>query len=206
MSLRNEHVDKVMELWEKDVIFKSTWLGAIAAKNPCDAWLYQEIIYKAKPDFIIETGSFKGGGALFLASLLDLCGIDGLVYSIDIVNYDKPKHPKIHWIKGNSVQADLVSTLYKKAHGRKVMVILDSDHSTAHVEMELDAYAELVSPGSYLIVEDTWWRPDGGGPYDAVKDFLKKHPEFSIDESMHRYMFTNNPYGFLKKNDNGQKT
>lgn len=201
MSLRNEHVDKVMELWEKDVIFNSTWNGTVAAKNPCDAWLYQEIICKVRPDFILETGSFKGGGALFLASLLDMCNIDGLVYSIDIKNYTKPEHPKIHWLTGNSVQADLVSLIRKKAAGKKCLVILDSDHDGSHVIKEMLEYADLVAPGSYLIVEDTWWKPGDGGPYDAVKEFMAQRDDFEIDESMHRYLFTNNPYGFLRKKD-----
>lgn len=201
MSLRNEHVDKVMELWEKDVLFNSTWMGAIAAKNPCDAWLYQEIIYKVRPDFILETGSFKGGGALFLASLLDLCNIDGVVYSVDITNYKKPEHPKIHWLTGNSVQADLVSMIHTKARGKKVLIILDSDHEANHVIQEMLAYEDIVSPGSYMIVEDTWWRPGVGGPHDAVQEFLKEHTDFKIDETMHRYLFTNNPNGFLQKND-----
>ena len=95
-----------------------TWLGIAAVKNPTDAWLYQEIIYKIRPDFIIETGSSNGGGALFLATMLDICGIDGVVYSIDIAQEpNRPCHPKISWITGSSVDPEIVGAIMQKVGG-----------------------------------------------------------------------------------------
>jgi cephalosporin hydroxylase len=93
----------------------------------------------------------------------------------------------------------------RRAAGRRTMVILDSDHSAAHVSAELDAYRELVSPGCYLIVEDTnvnghpVFTDHGPGPMEAIDAFLPSAPEFAIDYSRERFMLTLNPRGFLKR-------
>ena len=76
------------------------------------------------------------------------------------------------------------------------MVILDSDHSQAHVSAELSAYAPLVTPGCYLIVEDTCVNghplyPDHGpGPMEALDAFLPQHPEFEPDPAREKFMLT----------------
>lgn len=197
-SIRNEHVDAICELWEKDTLWKSTWMGFPAIKNPVDAWIYQEIIFETKPDLIIETGSFKGGSALFFANMFDLLG-NGRVISIDTKGYDKPEHQRIKWLTGSSTQSDLVSHVRKEARDRKVMLILDSDHEAGHVLGELRSYADLVPKGGYIVVEDTWWKPGNGGPWDAVQEFLSDRTDFEIDKSRERYLMTNNPNGFLKR-------
>lgn len=180
--------------------FDSTWLGIPAVKNPADAWLYQEIIYKTKPNFILECGSFKGGGTLFLASMLDICRIDGRVYSIEIKNEkDLPTHPKINWIHGDSTDSKIIKKIVKAAKGKRCLVILDSNHTKEHVLKEIESYASIVSPGSYLVVEDTWYHSGKGGPYDAVEEFLKQNINFKIDRDIHRYQTTNNPNGFLRR-------
>jgi cephalosporin hydroxylase len=198
MSLRSEEVDKVCASWDKDVMFRSTWLGVQAVKNPCDAWVYQEMIFSLKPDLIIETGSYMGGGALFLASILDLVG-KGQVISMDVRDHPKPDHPRIEWLTCNSVQSAVVNDIHIKAKKKNVLLILDSDHDDTHVIKELNAYQDLVQAGGYIIVEDTWWKPGSGGPWDAVQEFLKEHPEFEIDKSKEPYGFTNNPNGFLRR-------
>lgn len=191
--------EETMVLWE-DVYDQVNWLGVNALKNPADAWLYQEIIYKIKPNFILETGSHKGGGALFLASMLDICGInDGVVYSIELEKYKMPSHPKISWVRGDSADPKIVEMILQKAKGKRGLVILDSDHSSGHVLKEIKAYWPIIAKDSYLIVEDTWFRPGSGGPYDAVEEFLKENDKFKIDKSKHRYITTNNPNGFLKR-------
>lgn len=198
MSLRSPAVDEVCRSWDKEVLFKSTWLGTVAVKNPCDAWVYQEMIYEVRPDVIVETGSFKGGGALFLASIMDL--IDhGRIISFDVRDFAPPQHPRISWVLANSVQKAVVDEIKPTLRDKKVMVILDSNHDYDHVKKELETWSDLVPPGSYLIVEDTWWKPDDGGPWPAVKEFLRKHPEFEIDKSKEPYGMTNNPNGFLKR-------
>lgn len=199
MSIRHPAVDEVCRNWDKDVMFKSTWLGEVAVKNPCDAWIYQEIIFKQRPDVIIETGSFKGGGGLFLASICQLIG-HGRVVSFDVREYNlKPTHPLITWVAASSTQKAVVDELKLSIRGKNVLVILDSNHDADHVAKELSIYHSLIPVGGYLIVEDTWWKPGSGGPWDAVQEFLKTHPEFEIDKSKEPYTFTNNPNGFLKR-------
>lgn len=187
----------VRKQWD---LFKNTWLGEVAVKNPCDAWEYQEIIWEQRPDIIIETGSFKGGGALFLASLCDLVG-HGLVISMDVRNYnEKPIHKRIEWLTMNSVQEHAVRELKQRIRGKKVLVILDSDHDAPHVLKELETYHDLIQSGGYLIVEDTWWTGNGkGGPMDAINEWLPKHPEFQIDETRDKFGVSNNPNGFLRR-------
>lgn len=199
-KLRTKEADDVALIWEGIYDDQSTWLGVSALKNPTDAWLYQEIIYKVRPNFILETGSFKGGGALFLTSMLDLCGINGTVCSIDINKEEKiPQHPKIFWITGDSVDPEIVRMIIQKAEGRRGLVILDSDHNLNLVLKEMRSYWPIVSKDSYLIVEDTWLAAENGGPHDAVEEFLEENKNFEIDKSMHRYLTTNNPDGFLKR-------
>ena len=200
MSLRSEAVDAVYASWEKDVMFKSTWMGVLACKNPCDAWRYQEIIFQNKPDLIIETGTFKGGGAWFLASMRKLAGLEhGRVITMDVIDYKMPEHPMITFIHASSHQPAVIRDIELMAKDKKVMVVLDSDHDASHVRKELAGYHSLVTPGQYMIVEDTWWKDGSGGPWDAVQEFLKDHPEFEIDKSHEVYKLTNNPNGYLRK-------
>ena len=198
MSLRDPDVDKVMEKWEEGLIFRSTWAGVIAAKNPCDAWIYQEIIFAQKPDIIIEAGSWKGGGAMFLATMLDMVGA-GKVISIDNDDLPKPKHERITWVTGDSTDNNLFADVKRVCKNKRVMVILDSDHHKENVYNELKLYSPLVGKGMYLIVEDTWWEPDTIGPWQAVKKFLEEGQPFEIDKNCERYLLTHNPNGFLKK-------
>lgn len=198
-SLRTKAANEIGDVWE-EIYDRSTWLGHKTLKNPTDAWLYQEIIFKVKPTFILETGVYKGGSALFLASMLDICQIDGEVCAIEINRELRvPYHPKILWIIGNSTDQKVVKQVISKAEGKKTLVILDSDHSSEHVLKEMQCYWPIVSRGSYLIVEDTWFMPGQGGPYDAVEKFLKQNNNFKIDKTMHRYKTSNNPRGYLKR-------
>ena len=144
-------------LYESGVGGRTRWLGATAVKNPLDLWVFQEIIWETRPDVIVETGTFKGGSAFFLASICDLIG-SGEVISIDIrrVGDDYPQHPRITYLGGRSAtDPDVVSEIRRRAAGKRAMVLLDSDHSQTHVEAELAAYAPLVAEGCYLVVEDT---------------------------------------------------
>ena len=198
MTLRDPDVEKVMDKQEKGISFRSTWLGVKAAKNPCDAWIYQEIIFDQKPDIIIETGSWYGGGALFMASLMDMIG-HGQVYSIDNREFDKPVHNRIMWFKGYSTDEATVKVIKELAKDKRVMVVLDSDHRQANVYDEMKTYGSLVGKGMYMIVEDTWWEPDTEGPWLAVKKFLAEGHPFEIDKSCERYLYTHNPNGYLKR-------
>lgn len=185
------------------------WLGTAVAKNPLDLWVYQEILVRTQPDVIIETGTFVGGSALYLASIFDLMGTDGRIVTIDIQEWpNRPQHPRITYVTGSSVDPDVTADMGATIqHTDRVMVILDSDHSQAHVEAELDLYNPWVTPGCYLIVEDTNVNghpvmPDHGpGPMEALDVFLSQTNEFVIDHDAEKFFLTQNPRGFLLKVD-----
>lgn len=184
----------------------TTWFGTQALKNPLDLWVYQEILFECRPDAIIETGTFKGGSALFLAHMLDLLG-RGVVVTIDLEEIPgRPGHPRIRYLQGSSAAPETVAAVRSLiAPGDRAMVILDSDHSFEHVSRELDLYAEFVSPGGYLIVEDTVVNghpilPEfGPGPFEAVAAFLRRDDRFQRDATREKFMLTFNPCGFLRR-------
>ena len=141
-------------LYLSDAWTEATWVGAQALKNPLDLWVYQEIVVATRPELIVETGTYRGGSAFFLASICDLLGV-GEIVSIDIepVRDDYPAHPRITYLGGrSSTDPDVLATIRERAEGRRTLVVLDSDHSQAHVEAELAEYASLVPVGGYVIV------------------------------------------------------
>jgi cephalosporin hydroxylase len=182
------------------------WLGHRIQKFPGDVWVYQEILAELRPDWIVETGTNWGGSAYYLASICDLLG-NGRVVSVDLdAKPDLPQHERITYLAGSSTAPDIVQRVSAMTDGSQtVLVILDSDHSYEHVTDELRAYCNLVTRGSYLIVEDTniaghpVLRGLQRGPYEAVGDFLSRDPRFERDLSREKFMMTFNPGGYLKR-------
>lgn len=192
-------------LYLSDAWTEATWLGAQALKNPLDLWVYQEILFETQPELIVETGTYRGGSAAFLASMCDLLG-HGEIVSIDIeqVREDYPNHSRITYLGGrSSTDPDVVAEVGERAAGKRTLVILDSDHSQRHVEAELDAYAPLVPVGGYLIVEDSnigQIRKDLlPGPLEAIERFTAMTDEFEIDRSREKFLITFNPSGYLRR-------
>ena len=194
---------------DSGVIYNTSWLGVNAVKCPLDLWIYQELLYSLKPDFIIETGTRHGGTALFFACLFDIIG-EGQVITIDIDSKEKvPEHKRIHRIIGNSIEPkiieDIKNLIKNNKPNSKILVILDSDHSKNHVLKEMEIYGKFVTEGSYLIVEDTNMNGNpvlsefGPGPMEAVNEFLKTNDQFVIDKKPEKFILTMNPSGFLKK-------
>lgn len=188
---------------------EATWadtrfLGVPVAKLPLDLWVYQEIVFETRPDLIVETGTAHGGSALYLASVCELLG-RGRVVSVDIApGPSLPRHERVTFIRGSSVDPAVVAEVRGHARaGERVMVVLDSDHSEAHVLKELEAYAPLVTPGCYLVVEDTaldalpLLRRFGPGPAAAVRRFLKSNDLFETDRAREKFMASFNPGGYL---------
>ena len=166
-----------------------TWQGVPAWKPPGELWILQEIVYKIRPDVIVETGTYKGGTALFFATLLDLQK-RGKVVSIDIRDWQpKPQHDRVRYLIGSSTAPEIVSEVQAAIDpGAVVLVDLDSAHSKEHVLAELRAYADVVSVGSYIIVEDAKFSrtilPDlREGPGQAVDEFLSGNHNFVNDTS-----------------------
>lgn len=190
---------------------KTTWMGIPAQQSPCDLWAIQEIIWEIRPDFIVETGTFKGGSTLFLASVLQNISASGKVITIDIEsNIGQASklalfHERVEFIEGDSVSEESIRQIAERVKNSKVMVMLDSDHHKKHVLKELRLYSQFVSPGSYLIVHDTSHHGHplrtsyGEGPMEAVEDFLRENTNFVSDRSREKFLFTFLPQGFLKK-------
>ncbi|MCX7817497.1 MAG: cephalosporin hydroxylase family protein [Syntrophales bacterium] len=159
--------------------YNFSWLGRPIIQYPQDMIAMQEIIWKVKPDLIIETGIAHGGSLIFYASLLallDLCeteqeretlappplkrkvlGIDIEIRSHNRVAIEShPLYNRIQMIEGSSTDQEVIKEVYRIANGfGNVLVCLDSMHTHDHVLAELKAYAPLVSPGSYCVIFDT---------------------------------------------------
>ncbi len=202
-----ETVDDFHRAYYESQVWKSTlWLGVPAQKTPSDLWIYQELLYELRPRVIIETGTAHGGSALYLASVCDLLR-RGEVISIDIHDPgNRPRHPRITYVGGSSTAPEVFNRVVELLSEREpVLVILDSDHAEEHVLAELRLYAPLVTPGSYLIVEDTNVNgkpvfPDHGpGPAEAVETFLAGNPGFTVDRGREKFLLTFNPGGFLRR-------
>jgi cephalosporin hydroxylase len=170
-------------------------------------WMYGELLHRVQPDLIVESGTGPGGSAHFLAGVCEQ--IDrGRIITIDVsVAYKhRVEHPRITYLHGSSVSEKVLETVRgAAADAERVMVLLDSDHSRDHVLAELRAYAPLVTPGSYLVVEDTNINghpvaPDfGPGPAEALEDFLRGETGFLVDRECEKFQLTFNPGGYLRR-------
>jgi cephalosporin hydroxylase len=173
------------------------------------------VIAEVRPDFIIEAGTFRGGSALYFAHVLEGLGLQrAKVITIDIHKTISEasalplwrKH--VRFIHGSSTDPKLVARLAEHVRGKKVMVVLDSDHSKAHVLAELTAYAPMVSPDSYIIAEDTSLDAiplvlgmGGSGPMAAVEEFLESEAgaAFLPDAAREVLVVTFHPGGWLRR-------
>jgi cephalosporin hydroxylase len=183
-----------------------TWLGVRIQKAPTDLFAYQEILHSVRPGLVVETGTRYGGSAHYLG---DLCRLldHGRVVSIDVdPDAERPPHPRVSYVVGSSTDPAVLARVRAEAEGEAaVIVILDSDHSEAHVAAELRAYADVVTPGSYLIVEDTNVNghpvlpAHGPGPWEAVEAFLREDARFEPDRRPERLLLTFNPRGYLRR-------
>jgi cephalosporin hydroxylase len=211
-------------------------LGRPIIQYPQDMVGMQELIWQLRPDLIIETGIAHGGSLVLSASMLALLDLTDAIEAgtmmdprqsrrkvlgvdIDIRPHNRaaieahPMSSRIQMIQGSSISTDVVTQVKDIAAGYgRVLVCLDSMHTHDHVLAELEAYAPLVSPGSYCVVFDTFVedmpqrffanRPwdVGNSPKTAVWQYLKSHPEFEIDKSIpNKLMVTVAPDGFLKR-------
>lgn len=197
--------------YENPGSYSVTWMGCPIQKNAFDMILLQEIIYRTKPDVIIETGTANGGSALFMAQILEILG-EGVVVSIDIESGIRPQHPRIMYLQGGS-STDVINlgkVLQITQSAKRVMVVLDSDHSKEHVFREMLVYGPLVTEGCYMIVEDSNIngqpvRPDfGPGPAEAIEEYLQYQRSmaktlFVQDRDVEHFPFTYHPGGYLRK-------
>lgn len=208
--------------------YNFSWMGRPIIQYPQDIVAMQELIWSLQPDLIIETGIAHGGSLIFSAAMLELnaaCGgcqdAEVLGVDIDIRAHNRdaieahPMSKRISMIQGSSIASEIIEQVKAKAEGKKsILVCLDSNHTHEHVLAELEAYAPIVTPGSYCVVFDTIIEdlpdemfPDrpwgvGDNPKTAVWEYLKDHPEFEIDQTIHnKLLITVAPDGYLKRRE-----
>jgi cephalosporin hydroxylase len=187
--------------WAERYPYTFTWMGRPVIQLPEDVMRVQEVIYRVKPDVLIETGVAHGGSLILYASLFAAMG-KGRVVGVDIEIRPQNRaaieaHPlarSISLIVGSSTDDAIVDQVREHVRpGETVMVILDSNHTRAHVAEELEKYAPLVTPGSYIvatdgIMEDLWDVPHGtegwktDNPSEAARQFAAAHPEFVLEQ------------------------
>ena len=200
------NIGQLLPIMQERLMQKSKHHGIQTWKNPIDFWIYQEIIFDIKPDFIIEIGLHRGGSTLALAHMLDrndngeIIGID---LSLSLIDEQVRTHDRISLIEGNPLE------LFEKVNqfispDSTVLIIEDSSHEYENTLAVLNMYGTLVSENSFFIVEDgiCYHGLDVGpkpGPYEAVHDFIKNNKNFAIDRSKEDFLLTWNPCGFLKR-------
>ena len=204
----------VARLYHKDLIYKTgnfrtlSWLDVPIWQNPLDLWTIQEAISSVRPALLIETGTDRGGSALFYAHLMDLLD-QGEVLTIDIVRVHELDHPRIGFLHGSSTDPEIVDRVRSRVEAADgpVMVILDGNHDRDHVAKELELYAPFVTPGSLLLSQDgvidefRLFRDSRPGPLDANRDFLARHPEFEHDRELNeQFRLTQHPLGWMRRN------
>ncbi|MBS0246935.1 MAG: cephalosporin hydroxylase family protein [Proteobacteria bacterium] len=219
-ELRRLALDVLTRSDRFDYGYQWTWLGLPIIQLPQDIVATQEIIWACRPDIIIETGIAWGGSVVLYASILQLIG-KGKVIAVDVNLMDHvrrqildyPFSSRIHLYKGSSTDPSIVSRIKEQiGPGQSVMVLLDSDHSHAHVLEELRLYAPLVTIGQYLIVSDTIvddipkqshrprrWGP-GNNPKTALKIFLAECSGFEVDRTIgDKLLITCAPDGYCRR-------
>jgi len=187
--------------WDAKYVYSFTWMGRPIIQLPDDMVRLQEVIYAIQPDVIIETGVAHGGSLIFYASLCKAME-KGRIVGVDIeirphnrkALEEHPLHSYLTLIEGSSVDPAIVDQVRSNVRaGESVLILLDSNHTKAHVLAELEAYAPMVTVGSYIVATDgimSWLggaprtQPDWSwnNPYAAASEFAHTHPEFVIEE------------------------
>lgn len=221
-ELKQKSLDWMLHSDKYKYTYNFTWMGRPIIKYPQDIVIMQELIWDVKPDLIIETGIAHGGSIIFSSSMMELLGNGGKVIAVDIDirkhNRDEiEKHPmmkNITMLEGSSVDEKIVQQIADYAKNfKKVMVVLDSNHSHEHVYRELELYTPLVSLDSYILLPDTFVeffpkgyvtnRPwdVGNNPYTAMEAYLKITDQFVKDESITNKLLITEAFGggYLKR-------
>lgn len=221
-ALRQKSLDWMLHADRYKYTYNFTWMGRPIIKFPSDMIIQQEIMWRLRPDLVIETGIAHGGSIIFTASMMEMMGIEGSVVGIDIdirahnreLIEAHPMMKRITLLQGSSTEPSILEQVHELATGKRcVMVVLDSLHSHAHVLAELRAYAPLVTLGSYCILPDTFIeffpkgyysasRPwdVGDNPYTAMRQYLTETDLFEIDHALsNKALITETIDGYLKR-------
>jgi len=219
-ELQNKALGVLTEADKHRWIHQTLWFGEPLLNLPQDMFAIQDIIWRTRPDYIIEVGVAWGGGLLFDATLMEMLG-GKKVIGVDIFMPDDLRErlsshgklsERLELIEGSSTASETIDKIKNILDGsKKVLVILDSFHTHEHVINELRIFAPLVGNGQYLICGDTIvdkiptqehrtrpWGP-GNNPATAIKEFLAENDRFVVDEKIDkRLLFSCHPGGYLK--------
>ena len=215
-------VQALSRIWLREITphkyaYNFKWMGRPIIQLPQDMMAMQEILWDVKPDLVIEVGIAHGGSILYYASILELLGHGEVIgIDVDIRAHNRaaieahPMSKRVHLIEGSSIAQEVIDKVRGLAQGKRVVVVLDSNHTHDHVLAELLAYAPLVCVGGYCVVMDTLIEdmPDrffgdrpwghGNNPKTAVHQFLSSHPGFEIDKDIdHKLLISVAPDGYL---------
>ena len=217
-------VQALSRIWLREITphkyaYNFKWMGRPIIQLPQDMMAMQEILWDVKPDLVIEAGIAHGGSILYYASILELLGHGEVIgIDVDIRAHNRaaieahPMSKRVRLIEGSSTAQEVIEKVRGLAQGKRVVVVLDSNHTHDHVLAELLAYAPLVCVGGYCVVMDTliedmpnrffgdrpWGR--GNNPKTAVHQFLSSHPGFEIDKDIdHKLLISVAPDGYLRR-------
>ncbi len=221
-NLNKKALDLLVEAAEYNWIHQSKWLGEPMLNPAQDIMARQEIIFQTKPDYIIELGVAWGGTLLFYSTLMEILGGKKIIgidkfMPPDLVKRlksNKKLSKRLVLINGGSTEKETLKKVRKIiGKNRKLLVILDSNHTHEHVLRELQLYSPLVGKGYYVICDDTFvenikvpskintdrpWGP-GNNPETARREFMKKNKRFKIDEIIeNKLLISCNPNGYLR--------
>lgn len=216
-------VDLFLDADQYDYVYQWSWMGLPIIQFPADIMATQEVMWTSRPTIIIETGVARGGSVVMMAALQQLMG-GGKVIGVDIdirahnreAIESHPMSPHIVLIEGPSTSVETIAAVRQQIGEKdRVMVVLDSDHSRAHVLDELRHYGPLVTKGCYLVAADTlighiseeqapkkrskiWFK--GDEPLSAVNDYLTENDFFEVDPAINgKLIMSSSPGGYLKR-------
>ena len=214
--------DLIYNLDQYDYSYLWTWMGIPIIQLPADIMATQEVIWKTKPDIIIETGVARGGSVLSMASILEMMGNGQVIgVDIDIRKHNResieahPMSKRVTLIEGGSVDDSILKQVRANIpDGARVMVVLDSDHSRDHVLEECRAYGPMVTKDCYMVVADTlvghldekeapqnrsqvWYK--GNDPLTALQEYMLESDRFEIDLEINgKLVLSSSPGGYLR--------
>ena len=217
-----EGLAAVSALWTKlsvhyKLMYQAHWMGVQIIQLPPDILVLQELIWRLKPDVVLECGVAHGGSLILYASVLEILRSGHVVgVDVEIRKHNREtieSHPlsnRITLIEGSSIASETVRAVQDLCEGKNVLVLLDSNHTTEHVYAEIKAYSNLVPRDGYLVVMDGGQAlvadvPNGkaewatSSPLHAIERFLAETDAFVVDDACTRFGITSNTRGYLKR-------
>lgn len=203
---------ELFEALQRSIMSYTYYCGVPAYKNPMDAWMYQQIIYETRPDFVIEIGNMYGGGLLYLADICASMNKQAHVIGFDVDH--APLHAKVVHHPGikklyTGKPIDTISQFvrdYGAIVDANFLVIEDSAHTYDTTLLHLRLFAPYLKSGNYFVVEDTiinhgLSRIAYGkkSAYEAAQDYVASNPDFYIDRSCEKFVVTHNPSGYIRR-------